>query len=841
MKLKRALRYTGLAFSILVGLWIIIITAIYFLVDVDDIKKLAQKAVHENTRGELEIGDMKLKVFPLVYFQIDGLVFKASEKFNRETIFACKESKLSFNLFSLIFGKPSITLRLNEPDLNISSDGKTNSLSDVIIPSDESTKVDVSAYLFISRILFKIDDADLKYKAPAKLYSSKGLDMELEVDPVLRSISLDTVIPVDAKDKAMTAKGDVSLMLKAHLSLNEAAKAELKLDATKLEIVTASFNKPKGTKLSFDAKMDADTKAHTAKIQSAELDLAGKLLSMKGEVLDYEAENPKLDIDVRISPSSIEKLIPLFTSLKGIKASGALDSKAKIKGSTAGADIALSLDATNVDIKGESFEKPKGVPCKLSVLGYSDMKDLNIRDLNLILVQELLSLKGTVAGLSSKEPYFNISAATPKYDIKNFYKLKPDLAKKGIAGHFNLKASAKGTASRPIIDALLKYEDGKNNLSLTAVSSDKNPDNITAKIYSSYVDIDKYTGGGKDKKTAAAAKKDPKASASSAAPIDRNKPIVEKETIKSMKESIGDKKLSLSAKIDKAVYSGLDVKAFTLDAYLDKNVFNVSSIKMNLINSDISAGFKMLINDKSPAYSGNTAVKGLKATEAIGAFFPSLKGVIDGVLTGDMAFSSNGFTIAEIAKALKGNGKFSFDNFRYSAQDLNVMLKDKVGGKIEALGVPKEKLTIKANPGWETVQGVFNIAGEKINIEKIYGKDKEYEVNGKGVLGFDERMDMYLDFVVPYKNIPYEALKLEGQERSMLAIHMDGPAVKPRFDGPYTIKFLAEKAFSYEKKKVEAAVKKETEVIKKKASEEVKKAAEPVKSKIKDAIKGLRF
>ncbi len=70
---------------------------------------------------------------------------------------------------------------------------------------------------------------------------------------------------------------------------------------------------------------------------------------------------------------------------------------------------------------------------------------------------------------------------------------------------------------------------------------------------------------------------------------------------------------------------------------------------------------------------------------------------------------------------------------------------------------------------------------------------------------------------------------------------MDGPAIKPRLDGPYTIKYIAEKALSYEKKKIEATVKKEAEKIKQKASQEIKKAAEPVKDKLKDAIKGLRF
>ncbi len=838
MKAKRVLRYTGLAASILVGIWIIIALAIYFLVDVNDVKQLAQKAVKENTKGELEIGDMHLKVFPIVYFKIDGLVFKASEKFNKETIFACKESKLSFNLFSLIFGKPSITLKLIEPDLNISSDGKTNSVSDVIIPKEESSNVDVSKYLFISRIMFKIENADLKYKAPAKLYVSKGLNMTLELDPVLRSVNISTIIPIDAKEKEMSVNGQLSLSLYAHLSLSKSAKAELNIDASKLNIKTSSFHKPKGTELVLYAKIEGKEEDKVAKIEDAYVNLAGRLLQIKGSIADYSSEKPNFDLDINIKPNSVEKLIPLFTALKGAKASGNIDSKIKLKGNTKAVDVALSFDATGLDLKGEAFQKPVGVPVKLTLVGSSDLNSFDIKDLNLILVQELLNVKGTVSGFDAKEPKFNINAVTPKYDVRNFYKLKPDLAKKGIAGTFILKALVSGTSSKPVLDVNFKYEDGKNNVNLIAVSGAKSPESISAKLYSSYIDLNKYVdkeaGKTKKDKINKAAKKQDTAKTG-------DEPFLDKETIKSIKESVGNKKIDLSAKIDKLIFGELNVNSFVLDAHVNKDKLDINKINMNVINSTIGATFKMGLDERSPSYNGSASIKDLKATEAVGTFFPSLKGVIDGILTSDLSFNCNGYTVNSIKKTISGKGKFSFDNFRYSASDINKLLQEKVGDTLQKVGVAKEKLMIKSNPGWETVQGTFNISKEKINMEKLYGKDGEYELNGKGQLGFDERMDMYLDFIVPYKNIPYEALKVAGKEKSFLPLHMDGPAIKPRLDGPYTIKYIAEKALSYEKKKIEATVKKEAEKIKQKASQEIKKAAEPVKDKLKDAIKGLRF
>ncbi len=843
MKARRFLRYSGLALSILLAIWIVIIAAIYFLVDVNDVKKLAQKVVQENTKGELEIGEMRLKVFPMVYFEVDGLVFKASEKFNRETMFACKESKLSFNLFSLIFGKPSITLKLKSPDFNITSDGKTNSVTDVIITKEDSPKVDVSKYLFISRIMFKIKDADLKYTAPSKLYTSKGLGMDLEVDPVLRNIDLETIIPMTAKEETLKANGQVAISLSAHLSLDKTANVDLNIDATKLEIKTTSFQKPKGVEMALKAKMEAD-KNNNIVINDAVMTLAGKFLQIKGKVLDYKAENPEIDADISIKPSSIEKLAPLFTALKDSKVYGSMEANAKIKGNTAGAEVVFSLDATDVDLNGSSFTKPKGVPFKISLLGSTDMKSVDIKDLNIILVKELLSLKGIISGFEKPEIYFNIDAVTPTYDIRNLYKISPAIAKKGIAGTFNLKAKAQGSVSKPIIDMNLKYEDGKNNLSLSVLSGAKKPENITAKIYSSYVDLNKYLGDDKtpiDKKQKAKKGKSNDKTSTASSEASKNDPVVKKENIESIKKLIGKKTVNLSAKIDKVVFGEIDLSDFVLDSMVNEEAINISTISMNVIKSEIFAAFKMQLNEKRPAYSGKTGVKNLKATEAVDAFFPSLKGVVDGVLTSNMDFACSGYSINDMTKSLSGKGDFSFANFRYSAQNMNDLIQEKVGSNIQKLGVSANKITLKTNPGWEVVEGVFTIANEKINFEKFHGKDGEYEVNGKGFFTFDERMDMFLDFTVPYKNIPYEALKVEGKESSFLPVHLDGPAVKPRFDGPYTIKYLAERAFNYEKKKLEVAAKKEVENLKQKAQQEVQKMAEPIKSKLNDAIKKFKF
>ena len=124
--MKRFMRYFGLALAILFLFWIIGVAVVYFFVDVNDIKKFAVTTVNQNTTGELSLGETKLKVFPFVHFEIKDIVFKSSPNFDKQDMFSCKDARLSFNLFTLIIGKPRITLKIDKPSLNFVSDGKTN-------------------------------------------------------------------------------------------------------------------------------------------------------------------------------------------------------------------------------------------------------------------------------------------------------------------------------------------------------------------------------------------------------------------------------------------------------------------------------------------------------------------------------------------------------------------------------------------------------------------------------------------------------------------------------------------------------------------------------------------
>ena len=203
---------------------------------------------------------------------------------------------------------------------------------------------------------------------------------------------------------------------------------------------------------------------------------------------------------------------------------------------------------------------------------------------------------------------------------------------------------------------------------------------------------------------------------------------------------------------------------------------------------------------------------------------------MDGVLSGKITVNAAGYTVGDVQKSLIGSGNFAFNNFVYSSKELNEALNQKLTEKLGNFSPTKGKNIFGGNPGWETVQGVFTIKDEKINIDKILAKEKEYLAEGKGNVDFNNYMDMNFVVTVPYKNLPYEPFKVDKKELSTLPLHLTGPVAKPRLDAAKLIQYFFDKTIELEKKK-----------LKEKANKEVQKIKVQATDKLKQAIKGLKF
>ncbi|MCX6113563.1 MAG: AsmA family protein, partial [Proteobacteria bacterium] len=320
MIIKKLLRYSGLALAILFIFWIIGVAAVYFLVNVEDIKKFAVTKINENTTGELSLGEIKLKVFPLVHFEIKDIAFLSSPNFDKKEMFSCKNARLSFNVFTLIIGKPRITLRLDNPSLDFISDGKTNNINDAFATEKKKSSQSALTYLFISRFIFKINDASLKYKTPKDFYEIKGLNLYLNVDPVSRDLDLNISTPIDYKKLDTVIKGDLGLNAKIKVASKESSEIKLNLDATKLLINTKSIEKKKGDALKIVVLAESDLKT-SIKIKDLTVTLIEELLKTTGNlsITDPQKISLKIDFSKNYDFSNFRKL---FKNLSDYKLSG---------------------------------------------------------------------------------------------------------------------------------------------------------------------------------------------------------------------------------------------------------------------------------------------------------------------------------------------------------------------------------------------------------------------------------------------------------------------------------------------------------------------------------------
>lgn len=859
MNFKRLLRYFGLALTILFLFWIIGIVVVYFFVDVNDVKNFAVRTVNENTSGELSIGEMKLKVFPLVHFEIDDLSFKSSPSFDRQEMFACKNTKLSFNLFTLIIGKPRITLSLYKPFISLVSDGKTNNISDTFKTEKKKSSTDALSYLFISKFIFKVKEAEIKYKNPKDSYDINGLDMVLDIDPVSRNLDLELSTPIDYKKLDTMIKGELKLDAKIKVSGKERSIVNINLDASKLLIDTKLIEKKKGEALKLIINGESDLKTNF-KIKEITLFLIDEFLKINGSVTSLSKVDMNISASDKFDVSAFSKILK---PLKGYKLSGKLAGLTTIKGDLPkeGTEnrlfISSMIDLTNSEIHGDMFNKAKGLVLKKSISLVTDMRsvDLNSAEVNLKDVDQkdviLVILKGTIKGINLDKPVYDLDLEKAKINLTYLVRNSSKLAQYPINGYLSSKAKISGSMTPlPIINLQADYVDdiNKNNVAMSISNTQKSRNLVIANISSSALNLTPYMPKTESAKKTKANKSTNKVTDSN--DIVKTKKaedivVLKKETVESVKKLLNKYSIKLNAKINKLTNKELVIDNFILDGLFTKDELSINKINLGLLKGNIAGNLKVGLTVNNPKYNGKIDLKGVKVKDAAGLFMPGIKGVIDGVVSSNVEFSTSGYTMNSIKQSINGKGNFSLNNFVYSAQELNSVINEKLKEKLGSLAPATDKKILGNNLGWETVQGTFNMKDAKINIEQFLAKEGEYEATGKGDLTFTEYMDMFFDVSVPYKNIPYEALKVENKDRSKLSLHLTGPILKPRFDAEYFIKYVAEKALNYEanklkqelKSKAEAEAKKALQPVQQKANDELKKVGEDLKK----AFKGLKF
>lgn len=329
MSMRKFFKYCGFGLIVLLLLWLTGVGLIYFFLGGERIKGYAIKAVKENTQGELDLGDVKLHLFPLVHFNIKDLSFKSSSNFDRQEIFACKSASLSFNFFTLIMEKPLISLHVEKPILNIVSDGKTTNLKDVFEKVGEKKQNKERAGGILDSFLTKeftidIDDASFKYVAPKGSVVIEGLDLNMDIDPTVGKLGLELNVPVDYKKMEAAVNGDLKVSAEIIFESENKANIKANFNAASLLIRTNAIDKKKGETLNVGMFVETDLKTSVT-LKNMTVSVLNDFFSVNGRISNYMNLSPEFYLNV-VFPANfhVSSLGRTVTFLKGHNLSGTL-------------------------------------------------------------------------------------------------------------------------------------------------------------------------------------------------------------------------------------------------------------------------------------------------------------------------------------------------------------------------------------------------------------------------------------------------------------------------------------------------------------------------------------
>jgi hypothetical protein len=204
--MKRFLRYFALAGAIIVTLWLVLILTLYFVIDVDFIKSKMKEVVEKNTYATLNVEDIKIKFFPILYLEVKELTLTSTK--NNEKVFYTKDLDFSFNIISLLKGAPVVNLSGSNPSINFIQKNGTNNIQELIKikevkkTNDEKTNtsiIETKDYLLVAKVAIDFKSIVINYKDELSSTTIEVPSLSLIMDPVLRTFILSLNINLNHK------------------------------------------------------------------------------------------------------------------------------------------------------------------------------------------------------------------------------------------------------------------------------------------------------------------------------------------------------------------------------------------------------------------------------------------------------------------------------------------------------------------------------------------------------------------------------------------------------------------------------------------------------------------
>lgn len=791
--------------GIVAGLFVLILTLVPLLVDIDSYRPQIVEAANRQMNGKLELGKLSLSLWRGVRVRAEGISVKGP---GGDPVVGAKDVDLRVGLFSLLSGAPHVTLWLESPEVNLSRDrkGRWNVLSllkkpegaaptepEPSAPQAEERPAEkggfVQGLVARARLGLDVHRATVVYTDAMTGTKSRFDDLSLVAEDL--SLTRPTTVELTAQVDTRVGEGTrvsgplvVTASGKPEISGGELVSSDLTLavDLTRLTVsVPGTFEKAAGVAARAEAAVryaPASVAIQSLKVALHNAEIEGKGTISRLDPLPDGTRDPVVDFDLVSKPIALAPWGKLLPAARAYQLAGEARLTAGMKGP--------------VSQKGY----------------YADF---------------------TLVGASLAVPALG---ARPKLEAE--LKVRPNRVER-------LLIAVTGPGS---------------DMRLVASATDFTAPKFEAELTSKGFDLDAWfppAAKGKDKGKGTAGAGGPASAgegAGKAKTSDYDAALAPVRGNDSLKAASGTIRLSLA----RIKSNGAEFRDVAGQARLARLGLDLDRLSLKAFDGSIAMKGRVDLAPRTPAYSLGVDVKGLNLQKAIESQFAPFKNTLVGIASYEMRLQGASFNPDKAKPSLKGSGKMSVAKAAFNTIDIGKVAADAINqalAKIEAQ-LPGAKLKIQAPANqrseYESMTADFEIGGGKFRSPNFFAKaapGKGLDVRGATTVGLvDQSLDARWEILdthnltkardvsVNVAGTPVNNILAEGGGVVKLPVHVTGTVTDPKVNYLGVPEALAKVALDNVKRAGEERAKQE---LKKAAEQQIKKAA----PELEKALKGI--
>jgi len=394
-----------------VSAFIVILAALIFGLEIyftsDRLKSMTEPAIEESLQRNVEIGEMSLEfiqTFPGAGVSMSNFMIPGPRQ---DTAASFKEVVVAVDLIPLLSRQINISdLMIDNPVINyrVYEDGSSNFDFE---PKEESKGVDTTA-------------TTLKVNVPTVTINTARVTYSDEISDTYVSLNgLNGTVGLNYADQITT---------------------ELALDISEMRAVVDTVTYVDGLSFSIKETSILDLKNEIITFKSGGIAFKGFQLDLKGDIKNWSAESPTLDLSFKSSTNQFGELLQLIPEtyqqqIGSYDAKGSLD----LSGTLMGTFDDRTLPALNatLEIKNGSLFNPKMEQSieQISILAAITNKKIEVAKLNIAAGSNNIQANGIFTDWMGEAPSANLQSSLniDLASISDFYPIDTDsLSMKGL-------------------------------------------------------------------------------------------------------------------------------------------------------------------------------------------------------------------------------------------------------------------------------------------------------------------------------------------------------------------------------------------------------------------------